>query len=118
MKTLSIIIFLAIAPLSIFSQNICYDGEYAQGEYATGEYIESEDVCEIKIQKPPLSIFPNPTVDFFEVRNLENIEGELLDLHGRLIRRIDVSVIIDVSNLPNGLYFLRSNNQIVKVVKQ
>ena len=57
-----------------------------------------------------LSIYPNPTTDFITLTSDENVKNiELYSLLGRKIRSFDVERSgerYDVSDLPNGVYFL------------
>ena len=57
-----------------------------------------------------LSVYPNPTIDFITLSNDENVKSiELYSLLGRKIRSFEVDRTgdrYDVSDLPNGVYFL------------
>lgn len=78
-------------------------------------------ICEIEntpsVSKP-LVVFPNPTSDYFEIQNAQNTEGVLFDIQGRLLRKIDVTTSINISDLPNSLYFLKIDSSILKIIKQ
>ena len=54
-------------------------------------------------------VFPNPTdgLVYFKFRNGFN-SGQVLDLSGRSVMRFD-SMEIDMSCLPDGIYFIRVN---------
>ena len=95
------------------SEGILSDSE---GILWTGD----ETNCELEKPKPPLSIFPNPTSDYFEIRNSEGTEGYLFDVQGRLIRRFrlnDQTTIVDISDLPCAMYIIRVNHQFSKIIK-
>ncbi len=67
------------------------------------------------VEKTPASspvIYPVPARDFLRIRNVNNISrAEILDPAGRLIRSTnltsDEEVNIPVSDLKQGIYFLR-----------
>ena len=56
-----------------------------------------------------VKIYPNPTTDFIFLETEENIQRvEILNLEGQLVRAIEgTEDVVSVSNLSNGIYFLR-----------
>ena len=68
-----------------------------------------------------LKIFPNPVVDQFTLSTTENIAGlELYDLNGKVVFKETnlTSNTINVSYLPQGIYFLKINfNDSIKTIK-
>lgn len=85
-------------------------------------------------QQTNFNIFPNPAVHTatiqFENNMNQNIEVELLDLNGRLLKTISngllnkgtQELIIDVSEIHSGIYFIRLTNEegafVKRLVKQ
>lgn len=66
----------------------------------------------------PLKVFPNPVADCLRVDGVE--QGEVLtlyDLYGRRLRE-SVGERVDMSDLPAGVYTLRSGQRSVKVIKK
>jgi hypothetical protein len=118
MKFFTLIVFFCVFSLNSSAQASCGGDEYLSTEYDCAEYMCSEEACDKGIVKPPLHIFPNPISEYFEVRNWVNTEGALFDVLGRFIRKVDVSKIVDVSDLASRIYFLKVDNQIAKIVKQ
>lgn len=72
--------------------------------------------CQEKIAAPPMVIYPNPTTDYFEVKNAVDTEGVLYDNLGRLVKQVKLNTIIDVSNMPKGMYFIKVGQFIQKLV--
>lgn len=76
------------------------------------------------VNESPFSIYPNPTSGKVKIENetsrIENIQ--LFDLYGKMLFEKsninDHQIQIDLSNFSDGLYFIRINNQLMKVVKQ
>ena len=73
----------------------------------------------------PIQIFPNPTTGQITIKNYElkinNIE--IYDIVGKLqesrISEIGKSeIVLDVSHLANGLYFLKVDNKVIKIIKE
>jgi hypothetical protein len=64
----------------------------------------------------PISIYPNPTNDVFTVGNSshQSMKFELIDALGNKISVHSIEAteqtLIDISNLPNGIYYLQSSN--------
>jgi hypothetical protein len=101
-----ILLFLFFAPLSIAAQN-----------YAT------DFSCDFEAEKCVSSLvrlFPNPTTGVIEIVGLEDSdkEGAVFDAAGRLqLSKVVLTVPIDVSFLPQGIYFLRTKQKVFKFIK-
>jgi len=72
-----------------------------------------------------LGIYPNPTTGKFSVVSSEMsvVRIEILDITGRIVHRVPctvnrANVEIDISNLPNGVYFVKADNETVRIVKK
>jgi hypothetical protein len=67
----------------------------------------------LSAEEVPLSIYPNPSNQYFTVewRSAKNGEAQLLDVQGRVLQRIDLNQGIGILNtaghLPNGMYLIR-----------
>ena len=116
MKLFFTLTFFCFFSLNMWAQS-CDDSEYLLSEYMCGEYMCREEICET-VAILPLSIFPNPMTDFFEVKNVEdNIEGVIFNSLGQFIRLVNIRNIVPVGDLPQGIYFLKLKNQTVKFIK-
>ena len=80
------------------------------------------DVSAENLNKPDISIYPNPANDFIYVKgisrnNEEDIEMSILSTEGSLVYNQTINSmhepVIDVSLLPDGFYFIKliSKNQ-------
>jgi len=61
-------------------------------------------------------IYPNPTNNFIEIKTgLEYISATIIDVTGKTIKTINPQSKIDISNLSNGVYFIKvfSNETII-----
>jgi len=78
-----------------------------------------------------LQVYPNPTTGKFSVVGANNIRPnennirpiEIFDAAGRLVYREPCTmnrtpVKIDISHLPNGIYFVKIGNETIKIVKK
>lgn len=88
-------------------------------------YTPHEVISSVQSIDPKLKIYPNPT---YSVLNLENITGyekaTIYDINGKLlVQKVlsNNSEKIDLSNLTNGIYFLRLVNKnkdiVTKIIK-
>jgi hypothetical protein len=74
------------------------------------------------LDSPPVSIFPNPAMDYFQVdwpppEDPGEWEISLSDLHGRTLYRARGSdANHDIGHLPEGIYILRLDHQRKKVI--
>lgn len=67
-----------------------------------------------------LSVYPNPVKDVVILNNTtENQEVTVFSATGSVVMRTVISSenTIDVSSLKDGVYFVKTNNQIAKVIK-
>lgn len=69
-------------------------------------------------------VYPNPTSSTIniDINDGDKIEDIVVhDINGRLVtlqQSVNAdSITLDFSNLPNGMYFVRLNNQVVKMIK-
>jgi len=88
-------------------------------------YTQHEVISSVQSIDPKLKIYPNPT---YSELNLENISGyekaSIYDINGKLLVQKMISNNlgkIDLSNLTNGIYFLRLVNKntdiVTKIIK-
>lgn len=63
-----------------------------------------------------LVIYPNPASDHFKINGLENEQNyniEIVNINGQLVKkyaRVSNNMSLDISNLQNGVYFLKASN--------
>ena len=74
---------------------------------------------------PSLRVYPNPTTNQLRITNYELWEDtdiQIYDIVGKLLQskivNLQSEIILDISHLANGMYFLKINNQIVKIIKE
>lgn len=96
--------------------SVVYDGVYTT--------VTAEQVFAVKqSDKHAFVVYPNPTSDYLNIQNDGTLTyATILDLQGRSIASEQNTNRVDVSGLPNGVYFvkLRSDNaqSTLKFVKQ
>ena len=81
-----------------------------------------EDLSVLEIDTISLSIFPNPTSNYWQIKSSQIIETlDLFDFSGkRLILKKTFSndTLIDATNLPDGIYLiLINNNKFARLIK-
>ena len=67
------------------------------------------------------SVYPNPATDRVSVVSPVAAEAVLFDLQGRQVLSLTLAEganTVDLTSLAGGIYMLRANNQVVKVVKR
>jgi len=70
------------------------------------------------------TIFPNPATSIIKLENLpENTKNiQILDVTGKMIvchsERSEESVKLNVTELQNGIYFIKAGNQVQKLIKE
>jgi hypothetical protein len=82
-----------------------------------------------KLQNNVIKAYPNPSNNFIKLEFIRNINKDysfqLMDLQGNnyskkvIHTRIsENSVLINISNIPNGLYLIKYNNSTIKFIKK
>lgn len=98
---------------------------------ATSHFVETQADCDAlsindETFKQNLELFPNPTKDIITIVNNKNIHISKITVSntlGQKILNISSTDKIDISNLPNGLYYVNIENNkgkiaVFKVVKE
>ena len=82
------------------------------------DYIEN--MSSIDATEPSITIFPNPTNEKIFVESVEPIDDiQVFNIEGKLMKSINVDQQnqFDISlNLPNGVYFIKFNNFVLKQI--
>ena len=85
-------------------------------QWVLGEDISSCGGTSIKdVTVKPYEIFPNPVINEIHINSQISVRNvELMDITGKVIKNIqygsnDLQLIIDTSDLVNGMYFIRVN---------
>ena len=71
-------------------------------------------IPDIKVSENDIDIFPNPVVNQFTIKgSLQLSQVEILDATGQIQQTVNISLnsfTVDISELPNGLYFIRGKD--------
>ena len=68
-----------------------------------------------------LSFYPNPASDFLNIYSVLDDKLAIIDTSGRIIKEYNLKKgynMIDISNLLNGLYFLKTESSMKKFIKK
>ena len=66
------------------------------------------------------SVFPNPADDYIMISVDQPKDFTISDIFGKIVLTGTISSDnqqISIENLPDGMYFVNINNQIVKIIK-
>lgn len=63
-----------------------------------------------------LVVYPNPSTGMITVEGLTG-SAYLFDVTGKMVKEINQNGAVNISDIPNGLYFLRSGEQVLKLNK-
>lgn len=103
----------------------------AGNEYAISPIDPSNKVYEVEIffkeqlniEEPQIVeniLFPNPAVDYLNIKNIENISSNI-EIHnalGEKLMQVSGSNRIDIRSLPTGVYYVNINGQTEKFIKK
>lgn len=73
-----------------------------------------------KIQKNKSSIYPNPTHGLFTIKSEENSKAEIYDQAGKMVKSLEVRQgenRADISELPQGIYLIKTSSGSQKIIK-
>lgn len=80
-------------------------------------YPSQASIDENNAEELTLEVYPNPASEFVFFN--EMINAEILDVNGQVVRRFTKANKVNVADLSNGIYMVRTNNgQVAKFVKQ
>lgn len=87
-----------------------------------GQYVElgrDSTVQLIAVRCPTAVLYPNPTGGFFHISGLDadDTEGVVFNAASQLLRRVLLIGEVDVSDLPQGIFVLRTKNRVFKFIK-
>jgi hypothetical protein len=77
-----------------------------------------------ELNAPFVSVFPNPFQDGFTIQQQEFVSpytAALFSIHGSLLQQFMIETdnhYFTTVDLPPGVYFLKTKNQVVRVAKQ
>ena len=104
---------------------IAYDN-YGLVTYSDTNQITLELATNTSIvnNKKGFSIFPNPANTYLQVKS-ENLKGkniEALDITGKVVKQVKSNktqeIKLDISDLQNGVYFIKIGTQVQKFIKE
>jgi hypothetical protein len=79
------------------------------------------DIKELQVTSNELRVYPNPTNGQLTIKNYElkeNTSVEIFDIVGKChLSLVTCNGIIDISHLANGMYFLKIDGKVVKIMK-
>jgi hypothetical protein len=91
-------------------KQVDYDGKYSYSDIASVKYDGSGET----------NIYPNPATSEVTITTTVPTSLQIMDVYGRVLSKQDISEgqnAVDISELPSGIYHLRINNQITKLIK-
>ena len=65
------------------------------------------------------NIYPNPTRDFVNIELQEDSLVEIIDINGKIVKSLELSAgvnKVDVSDLPNGVYNIKTQESVSRLV--
>jgi hypothetical protein len=85
-------------------------------------FVEIYAFWPVSIDEPAIddfTVYPNPTSGLIEIRGIDDGLVCLYDMHGKvLIKPAGLPVRLDISHLPQGVYFLKVSSKESSLVKQ
>ncbi|AZA79184.1 T9SS C-terminal target domain-containing protein [Chryseobacterium sp. G0186] len=77
-------------------------------------------ISETKASQKNLSIYPNPTNGPLSINTEKGTEAKIYSQDGKLLKSVQTQKglnTIDISELPKGVYYIRTTNESTKVIK-
>jgi Secretion system C-terminal sorting domain len=66
-----------------------------------------------------IKIYPNPAKEIFAVVKVLGTKVQLVNMYGQIVQEqvvVNNSAVFNVANLPRGVYFVKGERQVCKVV--
>ncbi len=76
---------------------------------------------EVKSSKKETNIYPNPTTGPLTIKAAENTKFDIYSEAGQLIKTIEAKKGVnqaDITELPRGVYMVKSSSEAYKIIKQ
>ncbi|MDH6252170.1 hypothetical protein M2347_001897 [Chryseobacterium sp. H1D6B] len=76
---------------------------------------------ETKVSDSKLSVYPNPTNGDFSIKTGENSKAAIYNQEGRLMKSMDLKKGVNegnISELPNGVYLIKTSSETYKIIKK
>ena len=101
-----------------------FDWDSSTGTYSGGatwvfNRMTPSSISESELQN--LTIFPNPSSDWISINGIQkNMTISILNVNGQIMQKESLTPgdKIDISHLENGTYFLKTENGVLKFIKQ
>jgi hypothetical protein len=69
-----------------------------------------------------ITIFPVPALDQLTISGLAKVSRlDIIDIKGKVLRKVEITgeeLTLNISDLPDGIYFLRTESETVKFIKE
>lgn len=93
--------------------NGCDDVTALQAASPAGESLAREGV---------IKLYPNPASNTLQLENLNSVKSiSILNATGQLVINLSIqssSLSVDIAEYPNGLYFLKTDSEVIKFIKE
>ncbi|NIJ45186.1 hypothetical protein FHR24_001625 [Wenyingzhuangia heitensis] len=65
-----------------------------------------------------VTVYPNPTTGEINISDISKINGDIIisNVLGQVVKTVKAANTINISDLPQGIYFLQTRNQLIKKV--
>ncbi|NJB81861.1 T9SS type A sorting domain-containing protein [Wenyingzhuangia aestuarii] len=65
-----------------------------------------------------VGVYPNPTTGIINISDISNIQGNIyiVNVLGQIVKTVKAANTITISDLPQGIYFLQTGNQLIKKI--
>ena len=108
--------------MTVMREYVLVSGNWVEFAVTTAHYSALDDTVDIP-NRPTASIavFPNPVSDSFTVSGItENTLVTVTDLSGRTVlqQMVSPNESVSVGHLPQGMFLVRVNETVVKIIKQ
>ncbi|MBO4739198.1 MAG: leucine-rich repeat domain-containing protein, partial [Bacteroidales bacterium] len=93
---------------------------YTEDLLLIAHWVPETSIKNAKLSEEMIKVFPNPAKEQFTISGLEQPTNiQLVNTIGQVVKRFDnvtESIIVDVSDLSKGIYFVKVGNRIRKLV--
>ena len=104
------------------SDNMVLAGTHGRTMFTTTWDIPMQLENNISDLNNKLNIYPNPAKNFVQISTENNDIIYIYDIRAKLVKQINNTnsrnIRIDISNLENGIYFVKTSNRIAKFIKK
>ena len=98
-----------------------FEFSYLFQQNGTASYCNPNAAINLQDDLPQINVYPNPAAGYFTISGVDNAIITIAQLSGKTVKKLNIqneNNKVDISELPEGIYLLTINSQMVKTYRK